>query len=167
MTNPHAPMWLYRLSDRYGELLYVGITCDVPRRMSEHAADKAWWPEVAGRPRVVPIRPRGGETPLAAALRLERWTIVAEHPRYNIVHNGARVRVTTAPRRPPSPRRARRTQRRAARRSQRGSMVWPLLWALVGGFALWCTPSHLWAGLVAVVLFVLALRSADRHRRPR
>lgn len=41
-----VPTALYRLYNRDRELLYVGITSSVERRMREHADDKAWWPEV-------------------------------------------------------------------------------------------------------------------------
>lgn len=40
---------IYRFFNAAGELLYVGITCDTERRFRNHAADKAWWPEVANR----------------------------------------------------------------------------------------------------------------------
>jgi hypothetical protein len=160
--NPWEPMWLYLLYDRFDRLLYVGITCDVGRRMAEHAEDKAWWPEVA-RKRIVSVRPRPGETPRLAAERLERLTIRAERPLYNIVHNGRSTRpvLTRAPRRPVSQRRRARTVRRA----RRGSPVRPMLWALAGGTALWCSPTYHWTAALAVALFALALRSAARRRR--
>lgn len=38
--------YLYWLWDREGQLLYVGITDDVDRRMRDHAKDKFWWGDV-------------------------------------------------------------------------------------------------------------------------
>lgn len=37
---------LYRLFDVNHHLLYVGISNNPPYRFEQHAADKAWWPEV-------------------------------------------------------------------------------------------------------------------------
>lgn len=37
---------VYRLYDASGYLLYVGATKNVAVRMSQHRADKPWWPEV-------------------------------------------------------------------------------------------------------------------------
>lgn len=164
--NPLAPMSMYLLFDRYDRLLYVGITCDVLRRLAEHADDKAWWPEVA-RYEVVPVVPRPRETPRLAAERLERLTIRARRPVYNIVHNGTgrrTARLTRVPRRP-APRRDRRVRHRAEIRARRGSIARPVLWALAGGTALWCSPSYHWTAVLAVALFALALRSAARRRR--
>lgn len=42
-----APTALYRLFAADGTLLYVGITGNPGLRFGQHAADKAWWPEVA------------------------------------------------------------------------------------------------------------------------
>jgi predicted GIY-YIG superfamily endonuclease len=41
------PTLLYRLRDRGGALLYIGITTDLKRRLREHAKSKPWWPDVA------------------------------------------------------------------------------------------------------------------------
>lgn len=41
-----APTALYRLFNASGELLYVGITGDLKARLAQHAASKAWWPDV-------------------------------------------------------------------------------------------------------------------------
>lgn len=38
---------LYRLFDAVGELLYVGITNNVKRRLQAHAERQPWWSEVA------------------------------------------------------------------------------------------------------------------------
>lgn len=39
---------LYRFFDRKGQLLYIGITNDPPRRLGEHQGGKDWWEQVAG-----------------------------------------------------------------------------------------------------------------------
>ncbi|MFJ9847523.1 GIY-YIG nuclease family protein [Kitasatospora sp. NPDC101155] len=41
-----GPTALYRLYDRGGELLYIGITTHPVPRFREHAAEMPWWPEV-------------------------------------------------------------------------------------------------------------------------
>lgn len=38
---------VYRLFDRTGSLLYVGITCNIASRFHSHAGDKQWWSKVA------------------------------------------------------------------------------------------------------------------------
>lgn len=89
-------MYLYRLYDRAGALLYVGITNSPERRFAEHAADKVWWPEVAARD----VAWAGNQQ---QALALERTAIQVLRPRYNICHNGRnphRVVVTKVGRRP-------------------------------------------------------------------
>lgn len=81
LVNP-VPTALYRLHNKAGDLLYVGISGDPLRRWPEHAADKEWWPEVSrfsidwfdNRP---------------AALAAERDAIRAEKPLHNVVHNKA------------------------------------------------------------------------------
>lgn len=40
---------LYRLFDKDGELLYVGIATNPETRWGQHSGDKAWWPQVASR----------------------------------------------------------------------------------------------------------------------
>ena len=42
-----APTTLYRFYAMSGALLYVGITSNPDARFKQHAADKAWWPDVA------------------------------------------------------------------------------------------------------------------------
>lgn len=71
---------LYRLRDRVGALLYVGISEDPLRRWPQHAAEKAWWPEVAHFS--LEWLPSRGE-----ALLAEKKAIRAERPIHNIVHN--------------------------------------------------------------------------------
>jgi predicted GIY-YIG superfamily endonuclease len=40
---------LYRFYDSDDDLIYVGITSDPEVRFAQHAADKAWWPDVVRR----------------------------------------------------------------------------------------------------------------------
>lgn len=73
LAHPH---YLYRLwSDR--ELLYVGETNDITRRLREHSKDKAWWPEVRGHTH----EPFFNESEAVAA---EGHAIKTESPKYNI-----------------------------------------------------------------------------------
>jgi predicted GIY-YIG superfamily endonuclease len=76
---------LYRFFNPTGELLYIGITNRVPRRLDEHGDDKPWYLEVA---RVTVEH----HTDRHAALRAEKNAIKAERPRYNIQHNRAAYR---------------------------------------------------------------------------
>lgn len=83
LANP-VPTALYRLRNKGGDLLYVGITGSPFRRWAEHEADKEWWAEVSqfdidwfdNRP---------------MALDAEKVAIRAEKPRYNVVHNSQKV----------------------------------------------------------------------------
>lgn len=76
------PQALYRFFDKYGELLYVGITMDLPARMGSHRREKPWWTDVAW----IEIEHYDNR---AAALDAEATAIKSEGPRYNVVHNGA------------------------------------------------------------------------------
>lgn len=68
---------VYRLYDRLGVLLYVGVTCRGAQRLHEHAMAKNWWGSVARVTwDVYPSR--------AAALRAETQAIWAEVPIHNI-----------------------------------------------------------------------------------
>lgn len=71
---------LYRLRNAEGVLLYVGISSKPPQRWGQHAADKPWWPEVAG----LSIEWCDSRT---EALAVEAETIRVEKPLYNVVHN--------------------------------------------------------------------------------
>lgn len=76
-TRPHA---LYRFWDSADVLLYVGITLNPGERWKQHRADKAWWEEVATvTVETYPDRP--------SVMEAERTAIIAEGPKYNIVHN--------------------------------------------------------------------------------
>lgn len=73
--------WLYRMFDEAGVLLYIGISRDAFIRFAQHAKDKPWISQVAKWEREsYPSR--------AQALRAEKAAIQAEHPLYNVVHNG-------------------------------------------------------------------------------
>ena len=37
------PTHVYKAADINGELLYVGITCDLKQRLSQHKRESAWW----------------------------------------------------------------------------------------------------------------------------
>ncbi|MFD9564392.1 GIY-YIG nuclease family protein [Streptomyces sp. NPDC059994] len=79
---PEAPVptALYRLCDRVGRLLYVGVTDNPDRRWPQHAADKAWWPTVTDLSiKWYPSRD--------CALTAEADAIRAEHPVHNVQHN--------------------------------------------------------------------------------
>lgn len=71
---------LYRLYDKTGGLLYVGISNNVHNRIRTHRVDKFWGPNIA---RIAieqhPTR--------AAALRAEETAIRRERPRHNVIHN--------------------------------------------------------------------------------
>lgn len=76
---------LYRLFDKAGDLLYVGITNDPEVRWSYHARQKAWWPEVHRR--AVEWKATRVEAEAAEAEAIGR-----EAPRWNVIRpdaNGA------------------------------------------------------------------------------
>jgi hypothetical protein len=68
--------YLYRCFDRDGQLLYVGITDDVDRRLRQHAVDKFWWPDVTKVTRMAFQR-------RTEALWAEWAVITTCHPIYN------------------------------------------------------------------------------------
>lgn len=80
---------LYRFHDATGRLLYVGITKNPPARLGQHGDDKDWWNQVHNI--VVTWHPAR-----QAALVAEKEAIRAEHPLYNVQHNGP-VRKKTKP----------------------------------------------------------------------
>lgn len=71
---------LYRFYNSTGELLYIGITNRVPRRLDEHGDEKPWYHQVADV-KVEHHRDRH------AALAAEKTAIKTERPKYNVVHN--------------------------------------------------------------------------------
>lgn len=86
------PTALYRFFDAQGEILYLGITKRLHRRMTEHARDYAetWWPLVAARS--VEWHQTRSE-----AGRAEREAIKKEKPPHNVLHT-PRARVPLAER---------------------------------------------------------------------
>lgn len=79
-TTVNQPVSLYRFFNAASELLYIGITNRVPRRLDEHGDDKPWYLEVAD----VKVEHHPNRD---AALRAEKTAIKSERPKYNIVHN--------------------------------------------------------------------------------
>lgn len=71
---------LYRFFDRADELLYIGITNSIPRRLGQHSDAKPWYADAAT------ITVEHYPTRLDA-LAAEKRAIKAEHPKYNVVHN--------------------------------------------------------------------------------
>lgn len=76
-------MDLYRMFDRAGRLLYIGISFNAGERATQHAESKPWWPQVDH------IRIEHLECDRESALRREEWAIRAERPKYNKVHNSS------------------------------------------------------------------------------
>lgn len=68
---------LYRFFDQTNDLLYVGITCSVPKRFGQHRDTKEWWPQIAAV-RMEHFNDR------ASVLAAERAAVAAEKPKYNI-----------------------------------------------------------------------------------
>lgn len=79
MIDPGATA-LYRFYNAADELLYIGITNRIPRRLGQHSDTKPWYTEVAT------ITVEHHPTRMVA-LNVEKRAIKAEHPRYNVVHN--------------------------------------------------------------------------------
>jgi uncharacterized protein len=77
---PGQTACVYRHYDRYGNLLYVGVTNRGERRMKEHAKDKVWW-SVVSHTRYEHYDNR------QAALDREAHLIRAYSPPFNKVHN--------------------------------------------------------------------------------
>ncbi|MGW3383311.1 GIY-YIG nuclease family protein [Streptomyces albogriseolus] len=77
---------LYRLFNKGGELIYVGITYDPAVRWYQHGRDKSWWPEVVEKSvEWFPNR--------QLALDQEAEVISSLSPRYNTAeHRPAKVR---------------------------------------------------------------------------
>jgi excinuclease UvrABC nuclease subunit len=75
---------VYRMFDEAGDLLYIGKSNQFMGRVHQHAETKGWWPEVANISIThYPCR--------CTAEDAERDAIVAEMPKYNVHHNGARI----------------------------------------------------------------------------
>lgn len=67
---------VYRLYDRNGALLYVGLGSDPKTRWRAHARDKEWWPDVAHKE-------VEWHNTFAEAVEAEHAAIHAENPVYN------------------------------------------------------------------------------------
>lgn len=72
-----VPHWLYRIYGTEGELLYVGITRNLPARLAQHAREQSWGLEI----RDVIARWYPDEASADAA---ETEAVRAEQPRHNI-----------------------------------------------------------------------------------
>lgn len=72
---------LYRFYSATDDLLYVGVTLDPGSRWNSHRKEKPWWHEVSR----VTVEAHPSRQ---AVLEAERQAILAEKPRYNVVHNG-------------------------------------------------------------------------------
>lgn len=83
MTVDPGRTALYRLYDKSGGLLYVGITNDPDVRFAKHRADKPWWPRVV-RKDVEWYDKR------ANALAAEEMAIKVKDPRFNREHSRRR-----------------------------------------------------------------------------
>jgi hypothetical protein len=71
-----VPTALYRCYDQDGDLLYVGISTNLGKRLATHASEKPWWPQVADiHVELFPSKP--------AAQAAEVQAISTEEPRYN------------------------------------------------------------------------------------
>jgi hypothetical protein len=78
---------VYRLNSRFGRVLYVGLTGNLPTRLKVHAQSRAWWPEVA-EVEVCEFTTRD------AAAIAERAQIARYRPQYNALIPTAARRVT-------------------------------------------------------------------------
>lgn len=74
---------LYQLYSEDLQLLYVGITDNVYRRLSEHEATQEWWSQVHGV-RLEKFNQSG------LINRAERQAIRNEHPLYNVAYRACR-----------------------------------------------------------------------------
>lgn len=82
-SRPHA---LYRFYDHTDRLLYIGITANLPGRLTQHRDDKPWWSNVAR----IAVEHHADRD---AVLDAERRAIITERPLWNIQHNGERLAV--------------------------------------------------------------------------
>ena len=80
---------LYRAFNAEGELLYVGATAGLAKRLEQHKKTKQWWQEVAN----VTVEHFGTTK---EALKAERVAIAAEHPRANMAGTPRREKATPA-----------------------------------------------------------------------
>jgi hypothetical protein len=76
IINRRAPTTLYRFFDGAGRLLYVGISGELPKRLTTHNRRQPWWRKVA-RSTYEHFETR------EAAREAERKAIRGDHPRFN------------------------------------------------------------------------------------
>lgn len=69
---------VYRCFNKEGDLLYVGCTCNIVSRLSDHRRASVWFPVLA-RIDISEAMPRDD------ALEAERVAIIQEGPRFNSV----------------------------------------------------------------------------------
>lgn len=87
---------VYRCYSDAGELLYVGESGELGKRLAAHA-QKAWFLQVRG----ITLEWHIDELD---ALNAERRAIHVEHPKYNVVHRNSAVLQSVKPRPPVQPR---------------------------------------------------------------
>lgn len=78
MTAPDGPTAVYWLYGKGGELLYIGVTDDVPRRLAQHRR-KPWGVEIT-------THREHWTTSREAALAMEETLIPEELPKWNRAH---------------------------------------------------------------------------------
>lgn len=76
MGTGTTPTALYRFYDTSRELLYIGMTVDLPARLIDHRKRKGWWWNIA----VITVELHPSRVEAANA---ERFAVAAEQPRYN------------------------------------------------------------------------------------
>lgn len=76
-----TPTSLYRVFSAEGELLYIGISGDVPARLVQHRTTAPWWP--SSPPVVTHVDYADRET----AHRAEMEAIAAENPLHNLLRH--------------------------------------------------------------------------------
>lgn len=45
LTDDSKPTSVYIAYDKDGQIIYVGITHELPRRLDRHSVDSPWWPQ--------------------------------------------------------------------------------------------------------------------------
>jgi hypothetical protein len=81
LRNAHRACYTYRLYDKFGILLYVGIAFNPNKRIPDHR-DKPFWEAINHGKTVIRKYPNE-----SAAREAEQEAIENEHPRYNLIHN--------------------------------------------------------------------------------
>lgn len=78
-----VPHVVYLLYDAANVLLYVGISCEIERRLAHHSYKSVWWREVV----TVKLHHTSDRV---SALDLERRWIAELKPRHNVLCSGKR-----------------------------------------------------------------------------